>query len=432
MPGSNENIISMQRFKGMTKSVTCSNTSIDIIFNSNQTLAYAMNVWDWVNGADNHTFIMVAGTGDCGWNDHRVPFTVSTLYSNDTTSTACLTANATQWSDAIHTYTLDVGAMPIANITPSAKFRRSLGELDFSNDLSLDFDHILPSASVSIPFPDFTVSFACVSCGTTGEFDFGFHLETVFLVPKKAYATLNPKGVSLAINPTVSLSTDLSSSLTFSQDFLTVGLGSITIPGGILDVGPEIVFSAGVTLGPLSGSASISSGVTISLPDTASLIVDILSSAITSTGWNAVVSESPIVVTASLSGAIKTYVRAQIQLTAKAFGQGFDTGIGIDPYISTSLAAIVSTGGACKDDPEKHSLGLSASSSFGVEAVADVEASGQTLVSATIVVSFVDVESEGLKANDGSRGIRCRWLVCVFLLDRYLYKRGLRPRFQAT
>jgi len=113
MPGNNENIISMQRFKGMTRSVTCSNNSIDIFSNDNTTFAYAQNVWDWVNGADNHTFVMVVGTGDCGWNEHRVPFTISALAYNDATSTASLTANASNWREAIHSYTLDVGAMPI-------------------------------------------------------------------------------------------------------------------------------------------------------------------------------------------------------------------------------------------------------------------------------------------------------------------------------
>jgi hypothetical protein len=387
MPGANENIISMQRFKGMTQSVTCSNNSIDIVFNDNTTFAYAKNVWDWVNGADNHTFVMVVGTGDCGWNEHRVPFTVSTLAYNDATITASLTANASNWSEAIHSYILDVGAMPIpANAT---KLRREFGDIDYNKDLSLDFNHILPSASISIPADGFSVSFACISCGTTGSWDFGFHLETSFLVPRKAYATLNPKGVSLVINPKVTLSADLSSSYKLSQDFLTVPLGGITIPGGILDVGPEIVFSAGVTIGPLTGSASISSGVTISVPDAASLTVDIKASTLSSSGWDPVVSEQPIVVSAQLSGGIKAYVRAQIQLTAKAFGQGFDVGIGVDPYISAQMAAIVSTGGACKDDPEKHSLGLNASTSFGVEVVADIEVDDQAIVSATITVSLI-------------------------------------------
>jgi len=291
MPGDNENIISMQRFKGMTRSVTCSNNSINIVFKDNTTFAYAKNVWDWVNGADNHTFVMVVGTGDCEWNGHRIPFTVSALAFNDATITASLTANASNWSEAIHTYTLDVGAMPIpANAT---KLRRGFGDIDFNKDLSLDFNHILPSASISIPSNDFSASFACISCGTTGSWDFGFHLETRFLVPRKAYATLNPKGVSLVINPKVTLSTDLSSSYTLSQDFLTIPLGGITIPGGILDVGPEIVFSAGMTIGPLTGSASISSGVTISVPDAASLTVDIKASTVSSSGWDPVVSEQP-------------------------------------------------------------------------------------------------------------------------------------------
>ncbi|TLD32562.1 hypothetical protein E2P81_ATG05538 [Venturia nashicola] len=385
MPGTNENIISMERFKGMTKSVTCSNTNIDIVFNNNQALAYARGVWDWVNGADNHTFIMVAGAGDCGWNDHRIPFMVSTLYFNDKSMTARLTANAAQWSDAIHTYSLDVGAMPIANITPSAKFRRSLEELDLRKDLSLNFNHIIPATSVSFPYHDLTLSFMCIACQTTGHFDFGFHLETVSGVPKTAYAILNPQGVSLVINPKVNLGAKLKSPLTFSKNFLTVPLSSISIPGGVFDVGPELVFSAGLDIGPLAGSATISSGVKISLPDTAAVTVDVLSPHVTSTGWRVRVSKSPIVVTASLSGMIKTYIRAQIQLDAKAFGKGFDTGIGIQPFISTSLTAAVNNGPVCKNDKKKHSQGLTADANYGIEAMADIQVNGKTRASANIV-----------------------------------------------
>jgi hypothetical protein len=75
-----------------------------------------------------------------------------------------------------------------------------------------------------------------------------------------------------------------------------------------------------------------------------------------------------------------------MQLTAKAFGKGFDIVVGVSLFILAQLAAVASTDDACKDDPLKHALGLSASATVGIEAVASIEANGQTLVLATIVV----------------------------------------------
>ena len=59
MPGDGENIVSMEKFDGMLTSIECANDQLTLAFEDDATFAYAQNVWDWVNGADNHSFIMV-------------------------------------------------------------------------------------------------------------------------------------------------------------------------------------------------------------------------------------------------------------------------------------------------------------------------------------------------------------------------------------
>ena len=109
MPGDAENVLSMERFKYMTTSVSCTDNSMDITFTDDDTFEHAKAVWDWVNGADNHSFVMVAGSGDCGWNDYRVPFTVFDIEYDEEANHAHLIANASNWQDAVHSFTLDIG-----------------------------------------------------------------------------------------------------------------------------------------------------------------------------------------------------------------------------------------------------------------------------------------------------------------------------------
>lgn len=77
MPGDHENILSMEKFAGMLTSVECTPQDMTLGFEDDTSFVYAQKVWDWVNGADNHTFLMVAGKGDCGNNAYRIPYLVS-------------------------------------------------------------------------------------------------------------------------------------------------------------------------------------------------------------------------------------------------------------------------------------------------------------------------------------------------------------------
>lgn len=111
MPGQNEHILSMARFRGMTKNIQCGDSSMEISFHDNNTFQYAMNVWDWVNGADNHTFVMVAEPGDCGQDEDRTLFKISTLRFKEE-YVAVLEAQKTDWATAAHTYDFRAGHIP--------------------------------------------------------------------------------------------------------------------------------------------------------------------------------------------------------------------------------------------------------------------------------------------------------------------------------
>lgn len=75
MEGEAENILNIERFNGMITNLECSDTQIKITFDDEDSYRYAQNAWDWVNGAENYSFVMVAGKGYCG-NEHRRPYAI--------------------------------------------------------------------------------------------------------------------------------------------------------------------------------------------------------------------------------------------------------------------------------------------------------------------------------------------------------------------
>lgn len=48
----------------------------------------------------------------------------------------------------------------------------------------------------------------------------------------------------------------------------TIPIDGISIPGGVLDVGPNLVISAGASIGPITGEATLSAGYSTSYRET--------------------------------------------------------------------------------------------------------------------------------------------------------------------
>ena len=314
MPGDIENILSMERFQGMLKSVRCTDQEMTLQFIDDATFAYAQRVWDWVNGADNHTFVMVAGAGDCGNNTHRQPFLVSKIAYDEAQNIAHLTANTQDWQAAAHTYDLQVGHVPHPNTSDHTA-------RDISKDLSLDVSSSFPF-SVQTTLGGLTTTLACSKCGTTGSIAFELKVSQKLLIPTGASITISPKGVSAQAQIKLSESGDLTESKTFSKRVATIPLESITIPGGILNLGPNLDIDVGFEISSISGSASISSGATISLSDSAILELDLLNPSNNKfSGWTPSVDPIPLSIDAKISGGVAIFAQPSLKLVAEAIGE---------------------------------------------------------------------------------------------------------------
>ena len=72
--GDTEGYLQMEAFFPWLRTVECTNSTMALTFFNDDDFARAQEVWDWVNGADNHSFVMVVGPQDCGWNQYPHAF----------------------------------------------------------------------------------------------------------------------------------------------------------------------------------------------------------------------------------------------------------------------------------------------------------------------------------------------------------------------
>ncbi|KAB8205303.1 hypothetical protein BDV34DRAFT_195684 [Aspergillus parasiticus] len=250
-------VVSMERFESLLKSVHCTNTSLAVNFKNQKSFEYTKRAWKWVNDIERNTLIVVAGTGQCGWNTHRVPFAVSKIEFDDHAKTAKLQARRSEWKDVFHSFELSVGRVAKEEVHDACVAPQHTKRKEHEKTMTMSFDHPwnLPQKDFSTPEDAFSLTLSCDQCGTKGSFELGFYLRNENHIPKAATFTLTPHGVSARIGPKLTLSGDFTEEYSQQFDLAKIPIYGYSIPG-VLELGPEIVFSLGISVGPVAGSAS--------------------------------------------------------------------------------------------------------------------------------------------------------------------------------
>ncbi|GAB1192971.1 hypothetical protein APSETT444_002172 [Aspergillus pseudonomiae] len=334
LPGEQENIVSMERFENLLESVHCTNTSVAMTFKEEQAFAYTEHAWQWINEMDDHSLVVVLGKGSCKWNANRFPFVVSSVTYDETTKTTKLQGQSSKWDEIAHTYELNIGKH-----TTSSAARR-----DIDRSTSVDFNHVIPVKSGRLPDESIDVIWDCADCSTQGAFELNFHVKTVAGIPKTGSFSLSPNGVSATFMPRLAIDGDIKDQKTGEIDIGRIPIAGISIPGGILNIGPQIVFSLGYNMGPVTGSATITAGTTVSLDDSAEVSFDLESRSVEADGWTPSVQATPVSVDAEIEGDIEFYPKASLQISVQ----------------------VIATEGACPDDPKHRQNGVTVDPSASV------------------------------------------------------------------
>ena len=361
MPDDTENILSIERFKGMLKDVACTNTSMTISFVDDGSYRYAQRAWDWVNGADNHSFVMVLGKGDCG-NPHRVPYTVHTIEYEDTTLTASLAVQREEWSKVAHTYHLQAGSIPANHLR-----RRDISK---STSISLNADF---RSKNKVEIGQSKVEIECNPCTIAGSIGFEFTVVTDHLIPKDVRFKAAPSGVQAVAEIKANFNVREG-----SHEIQTIPLGSfplpggITIPGNILNIGPVIKAEFVTEVGGQVAFA-FGTGATASIPDTALLEVNMLNPSNNKvSSWLPKVDIHPAQFDKQeIKAAVKLTQAIQFSLSlgAEVLNKGIEASLALRmPYIETEAQLVGAVGGTvCDNAAANQDGGIKIETTWGVE-----------------------------------------------------------------
>lgn len=364
MPGDGENILSMERFKGMLKTVQCTNNSMTISFVDNESYRYAQRHWDWVNGADNHSFVMVASKGDCGDNPYRIPYLVHTINYNDATKIAYLNAERTEWSKVAHSFRLHAGTL--TEDSGGGLVRRQ----HLAKDISLNTDFRFKNKA---KFGPMSIELRCDPCYIQGSIGFEFDVLWENFLPTDIQFKTAPKGVSAEAGINVIIASDEKKDLIKPR--FNIGTfplpGGISIPGNILTLGPslQIEYGADIT-GQLA--LSFGTGATAKIPDSAILQVNLLDPDKNKfSSWTPQLDMHPIKfdknqIRASVK--FQQFIELSLALGAQVFGNGIEAKLALKmPYVETKAELILSDRpGICGPD-DKGDVAVKITNSYGVE-----------------------------------------------------------------
>jgi len=319
--GDEELIISMERFSQELNAVNCSQNMI-MSFKSNSSYQNAIQSWDWVNFNEQRTFIMIANYPGCGTDNSRQPWVVSNVDYDPEYLIVHLNATKKEWTEVAHTYNLDFGQY---SAPTSSKARR----MSFDKQINLDLTATLPASfttSVNV-VPDLSVGVTCSNCGTKGTLTLAGHVETSWWDVKTFTVTANPTGVQMDLNLAISVSaTD--PTLSFNPapwDFFTLPLGGFEIPG-LVTLGPELTLGAGFGITGVTGTATLSTSITGTIPDSSTAVVNVLGDdqGATYSGWVPVWSAGPMNVSEKISSSISVFGNAKVGIALEVLGTGVE------------------------------------------------------------------------------------------------------------
>lgn len=305
----------MEKFDGMLTSIKCDQQSLTLTFEDDSSFAYAQKVWDWVNGADNHTFLMVTGRGDCGNHTHRTPYLVSSIAYDDERNIARLSATTGPWKDLVHSYELHVGSVPMSS-------DMGLEKRDYTKDASMSMAYDFQS-NVKVKTGPVSGELVCKPCNINGKMKFEFIIKANLGIPVGFQFRMAPEGVFAQAALKLELASDYKSDKeVFKESVAKIPLSGISIPGNILTIGPVLDFQVGLEITGFEAAVSIQTGATATLPDTAVLQADLLNPSNNKfSSWVPKISTDPFTMQAKVSAYAQVFLDPALQLEAEALGK---------------------------------------------------------------------------------------------------------------
>ena len=302
----------MERFFPLLRTLECDEQGMSLTFKDGSTLNQARTIWDWVDGEDDNHFVMVAGAGDCGWNDERQPYLIRSLQYDGVSNTVHLIGEQRHWKSIIHSYDFVLGHIP-------ERSQDRLVSRQTDNDMAIKFDTDAPFAS---EFKSFGLGgkLECVKCSTTGDFNLEFRTSTKYNVPVAAVISLAPQNVKLTAILKLSLFGELSNRYEKRWRLKLPTPASIYIPN-LVNIGPALDFLYSVALTEIKAQAVIQKGGSVTIDDDSLMKIDLLNPIATEIrGWSLKFEDVPWRLDARMTASIETFVGPAFGVNAEILG----------------------------------------------------------------------------------------------------------------
>lgn len=254
-------------------------------------------------------------------------------------------ATLSDWEDVMSGAVIEFGAMPSTSTKRDDTFSKTL-DLSLAHSLPQNFFSKTTNSGL-----DFSID--CPGCATTGTISIvgQIVMNSVLGVPtsvKSISISATPKGVGANLALGFGVSGTLGSGWSKDWNLVTVGLPGWSIPK-IVDLGPEVSIDAGFTLSGIDGTAEISAGINVAIPDSSSAVLGIDGVDSSFNGWIPTVTPQTPTVSVEVDGHLELFTEIGLDVGLTVLGKyGFGGGFFLRiPDVNIDLGAEFNTQGAC-------------------------------------------------------------------------------------
>lgn len=320
LDGEDESLVDLESISDMIASISCpgadaTDGTITVSFKDKEDFNSAADVWDWVNRDDGRHFILMAGQGDCGWNEaERVLFKVAGIQYDNDVEKATLAATRVTWKEAIHSFNLHIGHQKSATTTGSDLARRK--DVDFSIPLDVD----LTGKDLSFDVAGVHVQGLCTNCTASGSFEVEASFSMSWFELDEAKVSVTTPGVDVVAITKLSFSGDLTEAQNSSIELFSASPAGVDIPG-LVTIGPTVSVNLVAVLDPVSGSVSLTMGGTASIPQSDATMDFLDQDGTQSNGWSVEANAIPLEVEAQVHASASVALTPALGLEASVFGR---------------------------------------------------------------------------------------------------------------
>ncbi|KAL2808272.1 hypothetical protein BJX63DRAFT_436259 [Aspergillus granulosus] len=360
----NERILDMDKFAFALAEASCNAEDMFLKFKHKLIYHAAKIAWQWVNYNDLRSFVLVPSWEGCGADKSHDPWVVTRVTFDDNAQKVNLEATQSSWKKVMNTFVLDFGEVVLGSDRGDDRKRDIIPDLDakFRLDVGATLPQQIFQWQVSRGVLNASVTANCNDCGTSGTLVFAGHVEASLSFSgfevDKFEISVRPEGVQAHVG----LSLDFLGHLDYpklvkpAQEF---ELLEIPVSGwnirGIFEFGPRILLNAGYSIDYIEGVASVSTGITARIPDSAIAKLDLLAEdSVEVSGWAPVIETDPLEAQAQVNAQATLYTEIALSVSLTVLD---DNGFGVDialkvPEVTVTASAGGDINGFCEGDPD--------------------------------------------------------------------------------